>query len=207
MLVDTFIEGFGQTEGHDSEALYLNQASKQQRFVGAFEGAECVLIAFPLYCDSMPSIVKVFIESLAPLCGREANPRVMFLVHSGFPEAVQSRGCERYLAKLARRLGCEHVGTIIRGNTNRLAIQPGFVRNGTLRMFRKLGRRFGQSGRLDSKVVSKIAKPEKLGGFSVLMMRILDACTSMTTLYWDRELKKNGASGKSFDRPYTTQSP
>ena len=38
-----------------------------------------------------------------------------FLVQSGFSEALHSRGLERYLAKLARRLGSPYAGTIVRG--------------------------------------------------------------------------------------------
>jgi len=54
----------------------------------------------------MPGIVKVFIESLEPLCSREGNPDVGFIVQSGFPEAIHSRYVEKYLEKPSLRLGC-----------------------------------------------------------------------------------------------------
>ena len=84
--------------------------------VQAFAGAECVLLGFPLYTDAMPGMVKHFIEALEPLAGRKDNPSLGFLVQSGFPEGLHSRYVERYLEKLAERLGCPYLGTIVKGN-------------------------------------------------------------------------------------------
>ena len=84
----------------------MNRVKGTDKFLKLFQEAEQVLLAFPLYTDCMPGIVKVFIESLEPLCSREGNPDVGFIVQSGFPEAIHSRYVEKYLEKPSLRLGC-----------------------------------------------------------------------------------------------------
>jgi hypothetical protein len=86
-----------------------------------FLRTEYVLLAFPLYTDAMSGGVKRFIELLRPISqhSRKAHPKLLFLVQSGFPEAIHSRAIEKYLQKLAHRLNCDYVGTIIRGASRR----------------------------------------------------------------------------------------
>ena len=105
VLLEHFINGFMKTDGNTYEVAYLIRVKDRGSFINLFQEAEQVLLAFPLYDDAMPAIVKTFIESLEPLCRREGNPDIGFIVQSGFPEAIHSRYVERYLAKLAARLG------------------------------------------------------------------------------------------------------
>ena len=114
-LLEHFLNGFMTTDGNSYEMVYLNRLKDSDKFIKFFQEAEQVLLAFPLYTDAMPAMVKTFIESLEPLCGREGNPDIGFIVQSGFPEAIHSRYIERYLEKLAIRLGCRYIGTVIKG--------------------------------------------------------------------------------------------
>jgi len=84
---------------------HLIRVKSTDEFVQAFAEAECAWLGFPLYTDAMPGIVKHFIDALEPLAGRKNNPPLGFLVQSGFPEGLHSRYVERYLEKLAARLG------------------------------------------------------------------------------------------------------
>ena len=114
VLLEHFINGFVTTEGNTYELVYLVRVKESDNFVKLFQEAEQVLLAFPLYWDAMPAIVKVFIESLEPLCGREGNPDIGFMVQGGFPEAIHSHYVERYLEKLAGRLGWRYKGPVIK---------------------------------------------------------------------------------------------
>lgn len=205
-LLDHFLEGFAVAGGDTSEVLYLNRVKDGDQFVQSFRDAEYVLLAFPLYHDSVPAIVKTFIESLESLCGREGNPSIGFLVQSGFPEALQSRAVERYLEKLARRLGCSYLGTIIKGNTNRIQEQPGFARNKIFQSFRELGRSFGETGGFDERLVRKMAQPERMSRFMRGLSRVM-IWTSAANWGWDRKLKKNNAFARRFARPYSGEQP
>ena len=124
ILLDAFLKGFSSVEGCTHEVHTLMQKGQMETFTAAFAEAEHVLMAFPMYTDMVPGIVKAFIETLEPYCDREKNPSIGFIIHCGFPEGVQLRALEHYLNKLSRRLGCRHTGTVLKGNTEGLEIPP-----------------------------------------------------------------------------------
>jgi NAD(P)H-dependent FMN reductase len=163
--------------------------------------ADAVILAFPLYCDAMPSLVKGFIEQLAPLCGRPANPPLGFIVQSGFPEAFHSRTVERYLAKLAARLHSPHLGTVIRGGVEGVRMMPPWMTRKLFRSFEQLGRRFAETGRFDPALIRELAGPERLGWFRRQVFRLVDLL-GLTRWYWDSQLKKNGAYERRAAQPY-----
>ncbi len=101
-LLNAFREGWEQTHGRGENGCEVFQLidEEQSGFAGAlaaFETAPVVILAFPLYVDSMPAVVKCFIERLAPYRGKPGLPALGFVVHSGFPEAAQSYPVRRYL--------------------------------------------------------------------------------------------------------------
>jgi hypothetical protein len=181
-------------------AHYLNRVRDTERYVRAFAKAEPVLLAFPLYTDAMPAQVKVFIEALEPLCSRSDNPDIGFLVQSGFPEAVHSRYVQRYLNKLAARLGCRYVGTIVKGGGEGARGMPDQYRK-PFEILYQLGKAFGERGQFDEALLQELAKPERfpriLGPFFRVFLK-----TKMATSYFDDQLKENGAYEQRFARPY-----
>lgn len=221
VLLSSFLAGFAGTPGNSFEIAYLISRTRSDEHVRLFGEAECVLIAFPLYHDSMPAPVKDFIEDLAAFCGRANNPPLAFIVQSGFVESVHSEAVERYLARLSVRLGCEYKGTVIRGAGEAVRIvssQRGFV--GKLivkfsgltniagvghcldikklrRSFYDLGTTFGRTGMLDQKIVAALARPRTISRLSFWF-----ANTVTNTLYWNRLLRSNGAYRKRYRRPY-----
>jgi len=201
ILLDHFLDGFSSVEGNSYEIFYLGQVKKGATFVKAFEESEMVLLGFPLYTDSMPGQVKAFIESLAQLCNRENNPAIVFFVQSGFPEAFQSRFVERYLEKLAKRLGSLYIGTMIKGGCNRIDEQPQWMMKPVYKLFSRLGAVLGKTGELDKQLLTKLAQPEKLSAFQRLFFWLLSK-TPISTLWWDKCCRENNAFEKRFDTPY-----
>lgn len=155
ILVEQLLAGFESLEGNSSALFYLNRVGEVEQFRQAFSEAEAVLLAFPLYTDAMPGIVKAFIEALEPLCGREGNPLIGFMVQSGFPEATHSRHVEQYLEKLADRLGCAYAGTIVKGNGGSVSVQPPQMTRGIFKAFRRVGESFGRTGQFDRAMLAK----------------------------------------------------
>ena len=198
-LLEHFINGFMTTDGNIYELAYLIRVKESNNFIKLFREAERVLLAFPLYTDAMPAIVKTFIESLEPLCGREENPDIGFIVQSGFPEAIHSQYVERYLEKLAVRLGCRYKGTVIRGGVEAIRAAPAWMNRKLFRSFYKLGKTFGETGEFDKQIVLKLARPERLTKFGFWVFKLLGH-----KLYWNPLLKKNNAFKKRFDKPYIT---
>ena len=201
VLLEKLLDGFEANAGNRHELFYLKRVEDADRFRQAFADAERVLLAFPLYTDAMPGLVKVFIETLEPLCGRDGNPDIGFIVHSGFPEAVHSRYVEQHLEKLAARLRCRYVGTIIKGGSEGIRRMPEEANREFFEAFYQLGKTFGETGRFDGELVHKLTRPERypkvLGPLFQLFLK-----TKLARSYWDNQLKENGAYERRFARPY-----
>jgi multimeric flavodoxin WrbA len=195
-----FLNEFARGFGGPAEMHHLIQVKQTERFVQAYAEAECAWIGFPLYTDAMPGSVKHFIESLEPLVGRKNNPPVGFVIQSGFPEGLHSRYIERYLEKLAARLGSPYLGAIVKGNGEGVRIMPPEATHDLFGNLQALGAGLARDGRLDRQVLARIAHPERfpaiLGPVFQVFLR-----TPIAHWYFDDMLKKNGAYPRRFARP------
>lgn len=200
MLVDAYVRGFTALEGNTADVYTLMPGRDLAHCTAAFAEAEHVLLAFPLYTDMVPGIVKAFLETLQPFCGRPENPSITFLSQCGFPEGVQLRALEAYLEKLSRRLGCRHVGTILRPNSE--GIRQTSAKNliPLLGQFEQLGIHFGQTGRLDPEKLAALPQPERLPGWVAVLFKAL-GFTGLLDAGWNHDLKKNQAYAQRFARP------
>jgi len=211
VILEHFLKGFVETPGNGSDIIYLSKAKEPATLSSAFFKTEAALVAFPLYVDSMPAKVKDFFEMLEPLCDRGENPAIMFLIQSGFQEAVHLRFLERYLEKLSKRLKCRYLGTIVKGGSEK----GGFVsiRNmpnsrlfkTTLQRVYEIGRSFGASGALDTDILAQLAVPERFSSTTVFMLKIFQRLGVFDTS-WNKQLKANGAYERRFDTPYQKES-
>ena len=201
ILMSRFEAGFTAAGGSDLCTHYLIRESELAAQTEAFSQAENVILAFPLYTDAMPGIVKQFIEALAPFAGREENPSLGFVVQSGFPEPIHSRYIEQNLLKLAHRLGCKYRGTVIRGGVEGIAVKPSCMTRKTLGGFEKLGSHYACTGRFDEAVIRGLAKRDRLTPAQVRGYQILSKL-GWADSYWNQQLKRNGAFDRRFDAPY-----
>jgi hypothetical protein len=158
-------------------------------------------VIFPLYTDAMPGVVKQFIEALEPMCGRTDNPSLGFIIQSGFPEPVHSRFVARYMEELAKRLGCLHAGTVIRGGVEGIRVQPPWMTKRLYRAFFDLGDAYAETGRFDEKIIRTLAPRERLSAGRKLFFRIL-MTIGISNMYWNRMLKKHNAFEKRFAHPF-----
>ncbi|MBA4384565.1 MAG: hypothetical protein C0410_07495, partial [Anaerolinea sp.] len=151
--------------------------------------------------DSMPGMVKHFIEALEPLVGQSGNPPIGFIVQSGFPEGLHSRFVERYLEKLAARLGSPYLGTIVKGNGEGVRIMPENMNRKLFEGLQTLGRNLANGEKLDEVTLSNIAKPES---FPKVLAPIFQLFLHLPIAhsYFDGMLKKNGIYERRFDRPF-----
>ena len=200
IMLRWFLEGFESVEGNSHETAYLRRVDEHDAFVGMCRETDAVFLAFPLYTDSMPGIVKAFIEKLAPLVGREGNPPMIFMVQSGFPEAERSRAVEGYLKKLAKRLGSPCVGAIVRGECEGIHVMPPFMTRKIRRAMREMGAGYARTGELDREAVARFAGPERLSPFARVVVTLL-GMLGLADFYWDMNLRKHGAYARRFARP------
>ena len=149
----------------------------------------------------MPGIVKAFIEALEPLRGREGNPPIGFLVQSGFPESAHSRHLERYLEKLAARLGSPYIGTIVKGGCEGVRLMPDKMNRNSSTHLIEAGHTIARKGPLRDQNAEAIAKPERYPRYLVPLFKVLQKHRCFN-FYWNGLLKENGVYDQRFAQPY-----
>lgn len=195
LLMDHFIKGFESVPGNSHERVHLKDGLSGA--LDAFGKAEVVLLGFPLYADAMPGMVKELIEGLSRYRGRAANPALMFLVQSGFPEASHTRNLVPYLEKLSHRLRCDYLGTIAKGGVEGIQSTPEFMTRSLFRQVRALGVGFGRTGGLDEVMLAKLAGRDMLNRFWLML-----TCKLAEWMFWNPQMKNNGVLEQRDARPY-----
>jgi len=203
ILLEHFARGL-EEGGHEViDTLFLVRGSERERHLSLFISAEAVLIAFPLYTDAMPGLVKRFFEELHALPADEPRPSLAFLVQSGFPEPAHSRPVEWYLEKLSRRFGGRYLGTAVRGGVEGIQIMPPWMTRKLYRLMQELGATVSPDSGFDDRVLRRLAPRETLSSLRRTFYRIGDRI-GIANFYWDSQIKKNDAHADRFARPYTS---
>jgi hypothetical protein len=91
-------------------------ADGEQRLLAAVDRTDLLVLATPLYIDSLPYPVIHALEAIAKHRWRGAAPcRLVAIVNSGFPEASQSELALRMCAVFAREAGLDWAGGLALG--------------------------------------------------------------------------------------------
>jgi NAD(P)H-dependent FMN reductase len=204
ILLKSVVEGIKSTGALDIVWFHLNDVRDREAASKAFRTADVVVLGFPLYTDSMPGLTKAFIESLASFVGLENNPRLAFLVQSGFPEAHHSRCVERYLQKLAQRLNAPYAGTVIKGGCEGVRLRPQEMNHALFKRLCELGVDLAQGGKFDQMRLENLAKPERYPRLLVPLLQLV-LLLPVTQAYWINQLKKNGAYDARNARPFVSE--
>lgn len=204
VLLDHFLKGFRSVDQEIKfEEVYLKTEKEKSKPVALLEESDLAIIAFPLYTDAMPGIVKEFFEMLDPSTFNNKKLKLGFIIQSGFPEANHSVYLQRYLDKLATRLGVKYLGTIIKGGVEGIKIQPGWMTR-YLDLFHEQGQYLALEWEFSGDINKKLSKPEHLTGFRLGMFKTLRA-TGLSNYYWNSQLKENKAFQRRFAKPYDHQ--
>lgn len=201
ILLEKVLAGYADASQKEAQWFHLNTEKGRAVAAEAFSGADLVLLGFPLYTDAMPGIVKAFIESLASFVGQEGNPKMAFLVQSGFPEAHHSRFVERYLEKLARRLNAAYAGTIIKGGCEGVRLMPEKMNRKLFDRLHEMGADLASQGRFDTGKLKQLARPERYPRILAPVFKLL-LKLPIAQSYWNSQLKQNGAYEERFAKPF-----
>ncbi|QGY42737.1 hypothetical protein GM418_03435 [Maribellus comscasis] len=199
ILLSHFQKGLERAGGSVTSIDYLIQEKHLEEQVKHFKEAETIFLAFPLYVDSMPGMVKQFIETIGNFDG--SGKKILFLVQSGFPEAVHSMEVKNYLLLLSKRWKMECLCVIVKPGVEGIKIMPEMM---TRKLFKKMefmGNEFGMKRKLDEKDLAKLSGPYKFSKFRLGVFGLMQK-TGISNFYWDKNLKKNNAFEKRFDAPY-----
>jgi NAD(P)H-dependent FMN reductase len=168
----------------------------------AFLEADEIVFACPLYTDSMPGLVKAFLEAMAQADStRLRGKRVAFVIQSGFPEGIHTEALGAYLARLCERLGFVHLGTLRKGNVEGIRMMPPKQVAKIQARFVEAGRELGTEGRFSPERIRAMAEPRTFGWKSLGLARLIGAIV-LINYYWNQMLKQHGAYERRFDRPY-----
>ena len=200
ILIDQFLTGYRGVSSDPFSLHYIADRKEKQAALQSFQQAEIVLLIFPLYTDSMPGIVKEFFEDVAGLSISRPK-KIGYIVQSGFPEAIHSVYVERYLEKFTGRIGCEYLGTVIRGGVEGIQIMPDSMTRKLFRRFQQLGEHFATHHSFSPVVTAVLRKPYRLSPARRMAIHLLSK-TGLTNYYWNSHLKKYGAFENRFDQPF-----
>lgn len=168
----------------------------------SFLAADEVVFAFPLYTDSMPALVKEFLEAIALADRRRLRgKRVAFVIQSGFPEGIHTEVLGNYLARICHRLGFVRLGTLRKGGMEGIRIMPARQVAKIQARFVGAGKDLGATGCFPPDLIRAMAEPRTFDWKGRALVRLLCA-TGLANYYWNHMLKKNGAYDRRFDAPY-----
>jgi NAD(P)H-dependent FMN reductase len=198
--MEYFLEGFREISSEEVPVNFLANVNRIDDHVKAFENADTVIMIFPLYCDSMPGLVKEFLERLS-FVENARGKKVGFIVQSGFPEAIHSTFIEKFLIKFSARMGFVYLGTAIKGGVEGIQIMPPMMTKKLFERFRKLGEDFAKTGKFSQDIINEFSKPYKFSRSKLFFFRV-GTKLGLSNYYWNSNLKKNNAYEKRFAKPY-----
>lgn len=200
-IIQWLTEGIKDNSSFEHEILFLNNVQKHNEYVQSFSKSDYAIIVFPLYTDCMPGLVMAFIEMLDQIKEPLSALKLGFIIHSGFPEAQQSRHVEKYVVNLTKLLGAEYIGTVIMPSSEGVKAMPEDMTKKSRSLFQQLGKKLTEIGSFDEEILRKIAGKEKMSKLTLAGFKLISK-TGITNSNWNGKLKSNNAYEKRFDRPY-----
>ena len=195
-IIAAFVNGYAES-GNTTEIYYLSDRRQWAAAERAFQENVNILFALPLYVENIPGILLEFLSGLQPKS--TPDTRLAFLLQGGFPETSQSRCCEAFLETLPAQLGCEYVGTIIKGDMFGVGLVDEKNQEKMLAPFTDMGRVFARSGRFEKLVVDAFAAPEYMSKKQRQMYNLFGK--HISRFFMGHIAKKLGCKEKLDTRP------
>ena len=194
-----------RTEGFTTETLFIHKVLRSDkgrgRLLEATRKADIIVIASPLYIDSLPYVVIRGMELIAKdRQGKKNQPRqrLLCIVNCGFPEAHQNDAALAMCRQFAREAGFQWSGGLALGAGEAIGGRPLFKVKGMARNVIKSLDLIADALAAGTSVPQEaIKKRAKL--FVPNWLYIL-----FGTIGWKWQAKKHGAYKKLNDRPYET---
>ena len=185
---------------------FLNNPNRHAEIADSSKKADALILAYPLYTDSMPGIVVHFLETLLAAereggVGQLVEKPVFFLVHSGFPDGIHTKHQEHTHRRIAEELRWRYLGTLRKPGSEGVRLMPPAMNRKLFSVLQEIGRRLALGAELDSELMGRLAPREHYGPMKRVMFRIM-AMVGITNIYWNQMLKKHEAYAIRFQAPY-----
>ena len=115
IIISSFIKGYDCDE-NTYELFSVSKRSDWKKIKEAFYNNDYILIAFPLFAESLPSILWEFLKYIHPVPEIKSGRRLAFILQCASLESCQRTCCEKLLDKLPEKLNCFFNGTLSVGD-------------------------------------------------------------------------------------------
>lgn len=200
LMADAIHAGF-ESGGGESAVLHLAEPRDMKRAIEGFATADAVLVVAPLFTESMPALVKAFIESVAESTSGEKSPALGFVIHVRYGESGAASELVRYYERLGARLGCRYLGCAVRGRSQALAGMTSEVALDVLEPLRRIGAQLARGEAFGEQEVKGLAEPVRLSARTAMLRRAW-YYLPISQRQFDSQLRANGAFHRRFVRPY-----
>ena len=156
-ILEKFTEGLCEN-GATFEQYEISDKASWDTIREAYCRNTDILIALPLYVECVPGLLMEFLETLTP---KSDGSRMAFLLQGGFMEGVQFRCGEACLKIIAGKLGCEYMGTLVKGDNFMIRFFEGEWRDKVTGPYQDMGREFAANGNFNSEACKKFTGHEK----------------------------------------------
>lgn len=197
MVIEAFKRGYEES-GNTAEVWHLSDRRQWADAAKAFDANENILIALPLYVENIPGILLEFLEGLSPKT--IPGTRMAFLIQGGFPEASQSRCCERYVETLPAQLGCTYAGTLLKGGMFGAGLLDERSRKKMLEPYERMGRQFARTRYFKKETVNRFAAPEYMPQSQIRIFNLFGR--PVQRVYMGHIAKKLGCRERLDAMPY-----
>ena len=155
-ILKKFTDGL-VSEGNTYEQYEVSDRKQWDSIRTAFNEAENILIAIPLYVENIPGLLLEFLETVSP---RQGDANISYILQGGFAEASQLRCGEEYLEMLSRNLGCEYRGTLVKGDNFSIRFFEGKKQDMVTGPYQRMGEIYGKEGNFFGEECKAFAGPE-----------------------------------------------
>jgi len=189
--------------GFEADTLLIHRSfgsdELREALLEVIDQADILVLAFPLYVDSLPSLLVRIMELMAARRRERKESkkqRLLAIVNCGFPEAHHNDTAIAICRRFAKEAGFEWAGGLALGGGE-------FINGRPLSEMGKKVRNVTRSLDLTAEALaqSKAASPEAM----VLMAKPLVPGWMYTRIggfMWKRRAKKHGVKKRLYDRPY-----
>jgi multimeric flavodoxin WrbA len=156
-----------QQKGFQTETLFVHRAVRDaDKFIEAVDRTDLIVLASPLYVDSLPYSVIKAMEQIAEhrkLSKSDKKQYFAAIINSGFPEAHQNNTAIAICRRFAKEAGFEWAGGLGLGGGEALGGKPlvklGFMVRNVLKSLDMAAQDIADGKAISEKAVQLMAKP------------------------------------------------
>ena len=173
-IIQAFAEGL-EKAGITHKLYSLSNHDEWDETRKAFMTNDNIIIAVPLFVESLPSLLLEFLSTLPT--ERKQPAKLSFILHGGFDEGHQLRLGENFLQSLPAQLGCTCGGVLVKGGSFLLRNRENsYIKKMTdkiLASYTTMGQSFAQNGNFMTPEAKKFTGFEKNPKIGILLFNLI----------------------------------